>query len=102
MGKYTTCENCGKEFDTIKECKQHECDNSEAGPIPDYKDPFSPSRDGEKEMACLHCGSTFSESEIVYEKRFGRELWWCPIEGCDGAGVGIDIQEADSMPESHY
>jgi len=98
MSNLRTCDDCGETFDTITENKLHDCPAPDPEPRPDYKDPFSPSKDGEKEMGCLHCGKTFNEQEIVYEERFGRTLWWCPTEGCDGAGVGIDLRSADAMP----
>jgi hypothetical protein len=62
---------------------------------PDYDDPFAPSKDGEREFRCLHCGRIVNEQEITYEERFGRTLWWCPNQSCDGAGVGFDLHRID-------
>ena len=102
MSDLRTCDDCGETFDTISRCRLHDCSQPEEEQDtelePDYNDPFSPSKDGDKEMGCLHCGETFNEQEIVYEERFGRTLWWCPTEDCDGAGVGMDIRSADAMP----
>lgn len=56
-----------------------------------HTDTFAPDPDSTREMECLHCGETFEESEVTYEQRFGDYYWWCPTEGCDGAGVGFDI-----------
>jgi hypothetical protein len=41
----------------------------------------------EREVACLHCGRSYREGEVVWD----GEMWVCPFEGCDGAGVGYDI-----------
>lgn len=60
-------------------------------PHGDYTDTFAPDPDSTREMECLHCGARFEESEVTYEQRFGDYYWWCPTEGCDGAGVGFDI-----------
>jgi hypothetical protein len=60
-------------------------------PTEDYTDTFAPDPNSTQEMECLHCGATFEESEVTYEQRFGDYYWWCPTEGCDGAGVGFDI-----------
>lgn len=50
-------------------------------------------------MMCLHCGETVNEADIVYERRFGNPfaLWYCPTEGCDGAGVGFDLHPAENF-----
>lgn len=63
-------------------------------PEPDYDGPFAPEAGSDQEMECLHCQEVFPESAITYEQRFGEYLWWCPTEGCDGAGVGFDIHPA--------
>ncbi len=98
MTRPSTCSHCGERFETITECKLHqeECDQAVEGEgdlVPDYRDPFSPDRGGEREMKCLHCGERFSEGEIVYERRHGSDggLWWCPNEECSGRGVGMDL-----------
>lgn len=103
MGRLRTCDHCGTEFETITKCRLHqeECDDrtSDGDLVADYRDPFAPDRDGEREMRCLHCGETFNEQEIVYERRFPQNtandqpLWWCPNEDCDGRGVGFDLHE---------
>lgn len=94
MSNLRTCDRCGETFETITETRLHEqdCDHQEE-PTPDYRDPFAPDRDGDREFRCLHCGATFNEQAIVYERRFGHDqpLWWCPDELCDGGGVGIDL-----------
>lgn len=64
-------------------------------PSEDYTDPFAPDLDSTREVECLHCGARFEESAVTYEQRFGDYQWWCPTEGCDGAGVGFDIVLVD-------
>lgn len=96
MSNLRTCDHCGELFETItrRRLHQEDCDDQADDPIaPDYRDPFSPDRDGDREMRCLHCGATFNEAEIVYEKRVHspHALWYCPMEGCDGSGVGFDL-----------
>lgn len=101
MSVLRTCDHCGTEFETITECRVHQedCDDrtSDDDLVPDYKDPFAPDRDGDREMKCLHCGETFNEQEVTYERRFvgntanDQPLWYCPTSGCDGRGVGFDI-----------
>ena len=96
MSNLRTCDHCGETFETITECKLHQ-DDCDLDPgdelVPDYNDPVSPERNGDREMRCLHCRDTLNESTIVYEKRHGHPhaLWYCPNEDCDRAGVGIDL-----------
>lgn len=59
---------------------------------PDQSRQFAPDSESDREMKCCYCGETFLESAVRYEERFGVCLWWCPTEGCEGAGVGFDIQ----------
>ena len=39
------------------------------------------------ELECLHCGARFLRSEL----RIVDGMEWCPTEGCDGGGVGVDL-----------
>ena len=45
------------------------------------------------EVVCLHCGSVYPSSEIVFEVRPGaaRAFWHCAIRECEGAGYGCDL-----------
>ncbi len=42
-------------------------------------------------VECLHCGERYRSDSIRYILRYGDNLWWCPTDGCDGAGFGFDI-----------
>lgn len=47
------------------------------------------------QVECLHCGATYSSSEMRWEFRrgwgAGRAIWWCKDTNCDGAGFEFDI-----------
>jgi hypothetical protein len=58
---------------------------------PDFNDPFAPDIASTQRMTCMHCGKHFEERQVSWEFRHGQWLWWCPIAGCDGAGIGFDI-----------
>ena len=48
------------------------------------------------QVRCLHCGETYSSSEMVWRKEGdGPGLWFCPTEGCTGAGFDYDIVAVD-------
>ena len=57
-------------------------------------DPFKPDLTSDKRMTCAHCRKSFPEKKVIWGYRYGSWLWWCPIAGCNGAGVGFEIREA--------
>ena len=58
-------------------------------------DPFKPPEEP-CEVGCIHCGSVYSSSEIVWRRNEdGEGFWCCPAEDCDGKGYGFDIFPTD-------
>jgi len=53
-------------------------------------DPFAPPENVVL-VSCLHCGSRYQSSEMMYEDRGAGYLWYCKNKNCDGAGFGFDI-----------
>lgn len=125
VGMSYDCEKCGEEFQTLTRKRLHECpaeamaemtggmSEMDSGlemlkmmsgmgddPEPTHDNQFAPDLDSGRELECMHCTETFPESAVVYEERFGDYLWWCPTEGCDGAGVGFDLMPTDEKTET--
>lgn len=57
------------------------------------EDPYGP-EPGEW-YRCLHCGWSSPAEEL----RYSEFMWWCPRPGCDGAGVGIDLEREEEVPD---
>lgn len=51
-------------------------------------DPFAPPV-AAVDVVCIHCGLKYSSALIWFD----REIWRCPVVGCDGKGFGFDIWE---------
>ena len=75
---------------------------SDNAPDKAFNDVFSPVK-GEKRLCeCLHCGKQFTEDKLIWQAKkppfiggLGMPVWWCPTNGCDGAGLGFDIFPVD-------
>jgi ssDNA-binding Zn-finger/Zn-ribbon topoisomerase 1 len=70
-----------------------QCDDMKArkeGTIP----PFRPDIESEKKVRCEHCGETYMEKEIKWDKI--RERWVCKNHPkCDGSVLRFDIRHID-------
>ena len=71
--------------------------------MPDRDDPNRPVKDGmhppsqPQLVHCLHCGEEYDSWRIewVVDAKSGHGFWCCPIDGCSGAGFGMDIWPVD-------
>ena len=58
------------------------------------KPPFRPDSESEKQVRCKHCGETYREKEIKWDKI--REMWVCKNHpNCDGSVLHLDIRHID-------
>jgi hypothetical protein len=58
------------------------------------KPPFRPDLESEKQVLCEHCGETYKEKEIKWDKV--RERWVCKNHPkCDGSVLHLEIRHVD-------
>lgn len=48
---------------------------------------------------CDHCRMTYKTDRMIWGTKAGMRsiapLWWCPTDGCDGAGYGFDVHKVE-------
>lgn len=54
---------------------------------------------GDTTIYCLHCGGSFNQADVMFE-RCGREiLMVCPIEDCDGGVMDFSMSPWFPCPD---